>query len=82
MSDVGPVGKVALTERIARYVDESQRFVDISKCIPGAHARAIKPGGKLLVKNSILEDGYKRVSTLPLIPLLVSGLQVHGSHPP
>ena len=71
-----------LTERIAGYVDNEKRTVDISKCVPGAHARAIKPGGVSTLKTSIMEEGYKLVSLLPPIPLLVGGLQAHGSHPP
>jgi hypothetical protein len=59
------LGKIALTARIAGYVDPRIRTVDITKCVAGAHARAIKPGGISTLKTSIMDDGYKLVSTLP-----------------
>jgi hypothetical protein len=60
--------KVALTERVSMYVDETRHAVDINKCFPGSHARAIKPGGVQNIMTSIKEDGYKRVSNSPPHP--------------
>ena len=51
----------SLASRTAEYVDHDIRYVDINKCVPGGHARAIKPGGIEQITNSIREDGYKRV---------------------
>jgi hypothetical protein len=50
-----------LTGRTAQYVDTTKSRVDINKCVPGAHARAIKPGGIDSIKSSIQENGYRRV---------------------
>jgi hypothetical protein len=54
---------VALALRSREYIDGAQHFVDVMCCVPGAHARAIKPGGIHSLKESIMETGYKRVRT-------------------
>ena len=58
----------SLVERSDQFIDHETRHVDIHMCIPGAHARAIKPGGIDQITESIRTDGYKRVqnSNYPL----------------
>jgi hypothetical protein len=60
-----------LSGRTVEYIDTAITTVDITQCKPGAHARAIKPGGIEAIKSSIKESGYKRV-LLFLFPLLYS----------
>jgi hypothetical protein len=56
-----------LTERTEQYIADEQRPIDINQCVPGAHARAIKPGGVDTLKTSVKDDGYKRVTnSIPL----------------
>jgi hypothetical protein len=51
-----------LSLRADEYIDKEHSYVDIHQCIPGAHARAIKPGGIHTIKHSIMDNGYKRVT--------------------
>ena len=50
-----------LATRANDYIMAESRYVDVSRCSPGSHARSIKPGGVLTIKNSIKENGYNRV---------------------
>ena len=56
---------VQLSTRTVQYIDMDITTVDISKCVAGTHARAIKPGGIEAIKDSIKETGYKRVHFFP-----------------
>ena len=58
------MANTALAQRVAQYIDADLVHVDISHCFPGAHARAIKPGGLSTITESIKENGYTRVRTL------------------
>jgi hypothetical protein len=50
-----------LSARTKKHLLNDKMFIDIQHCVPGAHARAIKPGGLATLKQSITRDGYKRV---------------------
>ena len=57
------VQQETLTKRADAYVDGDVTFVDINQCVAGAHARAIKPGGIIVLRESIVASGYSRVNT-------------------
>jgi hypothetical protein len=50
-------------ERTARFINPDVHHVDISKCVAGSHARAIKYGGVDSLMTSMRGDGYKKVHT-------------------
>ena len=52
-----------VVDRANEYIDGDTHMIDISKCVAGSNARAIKPGGVVEIKNSIMENGYGRVHT-------------------
>jgi hypothetical protein len=68
------MAQLSLAVRTAEYIDNEVRCVDIHKCIPGAHARAIKPGGIEKITDSIRDDGYKRVTCLRQLILITNTL--------
>jgi hypothetical protein len=50
-----------IVARAMQYVVKDVNTVDISQCIPGSQARAVKPGGVASLIASITEHGYKPV---------------------
>jgi hypothetical protein len=61
---------------LAVYIDGTQQFVDITRCRPGPHTRAIKPGEIARLKKSIMDTGYQVVHT----PDSITPLNIQGVH--
>jgi len=50
-----------IQDRIHEYLLADVVEVDISNCVPGSNARAVKPGGVAQLNVSIRERGYMKV---------------------
>jgi hypothetical protein len=73
-----------LSVRVAQYVDHSRKEVDISRCLPGSNARAIKPGGVVSLKSSVEDTGWREVAISLLVEcyLWFVSAYVHTNLPP
>jgi hypothetical protein len=56
-----------LSVRVAQYVDHSRAEVEISLCLPGSNARAIKPGVVVSLKSSVEDTGWREVAMSLLV---------------
>jgi predicted methyltransferase len=70
-----------VVDRDSEYIDLDTHTIDINKCVAGSNARAIKPGGVVAIKNSIIANGYGRVHTPDLTVCRAPQCLHMGIHP-